>query len=113
MGLGHRTFARRYPVATKRALRALVKATDVCAAEPERVVRQLVARGYLKDYEYSLQAVREVPYRRWREYDSADTIRFFALRLHEAGVIKSSPQKLIADGTDWRFINELKRELRG
>jgi NitT/TauT family transport system substrate-binding protein len=26
--------------------------------------------------------------------------------------IKSTPQKLIADGTDWRFLNELKRELR-
>jgi hypothetical protein len=29
----------------------------------------------------------------------------------EAGLIKSSPNKLIADGTDWRFLNELKREL--
>jgi NitT/TauT family transport system substrate-binding protein len=113
MAVANRAFARRHPVATKRALRALIKATDICAAEPERVTRQLVARGYLKDYDYSLQAIREVPYRRWREYDSADTIRFFALRLHEAGVIKENPQKLIAEGTDWRFLNELKRELKG
>jgi NitT/TauT family transport system substrate-binding protein len=113
MVVANRAFTRRHPVATKRALRALVKATEICAAEPERVTRQLVARGYLKDYDYSLQAIREVPYRRWREYDSADTIRFFALRLHEAGVIKRNPQKLIADGTDWRFINELKKELKG
>ena len=28
------------------------------------------------------------------------------------GLIKSSPQKIIADGTDWRFLNELKRELK-
>jgi hypothetical protein len=35
-----------------------------------------------------------------------------ALRLHEAGLIRSSPQKIIADGTDWRFLNELKRELK-
>ena len=41
-----------------------------------------------------------------------DTLRFYALRLHEAGMIKSSPQKIIADGTDWRFLNELKRELK-
>jgi NitT/TauT family transport system substrate-binding protein len=27
-------------------------------------------------------------------------------------MVKSSPQKIIADGTDWRFINELKRELK-
>jgi NitT/TauT family transport system substrate-binding protein len=27
-------------------------------------------------------------------------------------LIKSSPQKIIADGADWRFLNELKRELK-
>jgi len=31
----------------------------------------------------------------------------------EAGVIKSPPNKLIAQGTDWRFLNELKKELKG
>jgi NitT/TauT family transport system substrate-binding protein len=110
---GNRDFVRKHPVATKRALRALVKAVDLCAAEPDKVVRRLVDRGFLKNYEYSLQALREIPYRRWREYDSADTIRFLALRMHEAGVIKSSPQKIIADGMDWRFVNELKKELKG
>ena len=113
MAIGNRDFVRRNPVATKRALRALVKATDLCAADPERVVSSLVERGFLKNRDYSLQALREIPYRRWREYDSADTIRFYALRMHEAGVIKSSPQRLIADGTDWRFVNELKKELKG
>jgi hypothetical protein len=52
------------------------------------------------------------PYDRWREYNPEDTIRFFALRLHEIGMIRSSPQKIIAGGTDWRFLNELKRELK-
>jgi len=28
-------------------------------------------------------------------------------------MIKSSPQKLMAQGTDWRFFNELKKELKG
>jgi hypothetical protein len=42
-----------------------------------------------------------------------DAVRFYSLRLHEAGLIKSSPQKIIAQGTDWRFLNELKRELKG
>jgi NitT/TauT family transport system substrate-binding protein len=109
----NRDFAQKHPVATKRALRAIVKATDICAAEPERVARSLVERGFLKDHDYSLQALREVPYRRWRQYDSADTIRFLALRMHETGVIKSNPQRIIADGMDWRFVNELKKELKG
>ena len=42
-----------------------------------------------------------------------DAIRFYALRLREAGMIKASPTSLIAQGTDWRIFNELKRELKG
>ena len=40
-------------------------------------------------------------------------MRFYALSLYESGMIKSSPQKLLAQGTDWRFLNELKKELKG
>jgi NitT/TauT family transport system substrate-binding protein len=112
MAIGNRDFVARHPVATKRALRALVKAADICAAEPERVARSLVERGFYKDYEFSAQALKDIPYKRWREYDSADSMRFYALRLHEAGMIKSNPQKLIAAGTDWRFIEQLKKELK-
>jgi NitT/TauT family transport system substrate-binding protein len=32
--------------------------------------------------------------------------------MRDVGLIKSSPQKIIADGTDWRFLDELKRELK-
>ena len=39
-------------------------------------------------------------------------MRFYAPRLHDAGLIQSAPHKIIADGTDWRFPNELKRELK-
>jgi len=28
-------------------------------------------------------------------------------------MIKSSPQKIIAQGTDWRVFNQLKKELKG
>jgi NitT/TauT family transport system substrate-binding protein len=106
-------FVRKHPVAAKRALRAILKATDVCALEPERAARSLVDKGLVKSYDYALQTMQDVPYNRWREYDPEDTVRFYALRLHEAGMIKSSPQKLIARGTDWRFFNALKKELKG
>jgi NitT/TauT family transport system substrate-binding protein len=62
--------------------------------------------------DYVLEALTEMPYAAWRDYDPEDTVRFFALRLHEAGMIRSSPQKIIADGTDWSFLNELKPELK-
>jgi NitT/TauT family transport system substrate-binding protein len=106
-------FVRKYPVATKRVLRAILKGADVCALEPERAARFLVDKGFTPRYEYALQTMKDVPYNKWREYDPEDTVRFYALRLHEAGMIKNSPQKLIAQGTDWRFLNELKRELKG
>jgi NitT/TauT family transport system substrate-binding protein len=112
MALGNRDFVTKHPVATKRALRALVKAADICASEPERVARTLVERGFYKDYENSAQTLKDIPYRRWREYDSADSLRFYALRLHEGGLLKSNPVKLLARGTDWRFIDQLRKELK-
>ena len=74
----------------------------------------LVDRGYTDTarYDYALQALNEIRYDVWRDFDPEDTLRFYALRLHEAGLIKSSPQKLIAEHTDWRFLSELKRELK-
>jgi NitT/TauT family transport system substrate-binding protein len=113
MVLGNREFVQKYPMATKRALRAILKAADLCALEPERAARFLVERGFTPRFDYALESVRELPYGKWREYNAEDTIRFYALRLHEAGIIASSPQKIITQGTDWRFLNELKKELKG
>jgi NitT/TauT family transport system substrate-binding protein len=111
--IGNRDFVQKHPVATKRALRAILKAADLCAQDPERAARVLVDRKSTPRFDYALQAIQEIPYNRWREYDPEDTVRFYALRLQEAGMIKSSPQKIIAEGTDWRFFNELKKELKG
>jgi NitT/TauT family transport system substrate-binding protein len=113
MVFAHREFAQKHPVAAKRALRAFLKAANVCAVEPERAARLVVDRGLATRYDQVLQALKDVPFGRWRDTDAEDTVRFYALRLHEAGLIKSSPQKILAKGTDWRFLNELKRELKG
>jgi NitT/TauT family transport system substrate-binding protein len=107
-----RDFIHQHPIATKRVVRAILKATDLCVTEPERVAQMLVDGRFTERYDYALQALAEVPYDRWREFDPADTLRFYALRLHEAGMIGSSPNKILADGTDWRFLNEIKRELK-
>jgi NitT/TauT family transport system substrate-binding protein len=105
-------FARNYPVATKRALRAFLKAADICAQEPERVARYLAAKGYEPRYEVGLEVLKSLPYARWRQSSPEDTLRFHALRLHEVGLIKSSPQLLIAQAADWRFLKELKKEMK-
>jgi NitT/TauT family transport system substrate-binding protein len=107
----HQEFVHKHPAATKRALRAILKATHFCAVEPERAARLVADKGYR--YDYSLQTMKEIQYARWRDYDAEDTVRFYSLRLHEAGMIKSTPNRIITQGTDWRFFHELKRELKG
>jgi NitT/TauT family transport system substrate-binding protein len=109
-----RQFVQKNPVATKRVLRAIMKATDLCVREPERAARLIVDKGFTASYDYALQTMKEMQmaYGHWRHYDPEDTLRFYGLRLHEAGMIKSTPQKIIAQGTDWRFLRELKKELK-
>jgi NitT/TauT family transport system substrate-binding protein len=109
---GNREFVRQHPVATKRFMRATLKAADLCALAPERTAQFLLDKGYTQS-DYASQVMQELPYGQWREYNPEDAVRFYALRLHEAGMIKSSPQKLIAQGTDWRFLTELKKEMKG
>ena len=109
----NREFVRKHPVATKRAFRAILKATDICALEPERAAKYIVDNGFTKEYQSALQTLKEFPYTKWREYDPEDTVRFYALILHDIDMIKSSPNKIIAQATDWRFLRELKKELKG
>jgi NitT/TauT family transport system substrate-binding protein len=112
MLVASREFVMKYPVAAKRAVRAYLKAADICARDPERVSRFLVDKGFEPRYDVALNVLKELPYTRWHETHPEDTLRFHALRLHEAGMIKSTPQNLIARGTDWRFLNDLRKELK-
>jgi NitT/TauT family transport system substrate-binding protein len=73
----------------------------------------LVERRYVDRPDYARSLMRDLPYGKWREYSAEDSVRFYALRLHEAGFIKSNPQRILAQGADWRFLNQLKRELKG
>ena len=110
---GRRDYVRNNPVATKRFLRAIIKATDLCVSRPEWVAQRIVDAGFTPRYDYALKTLQEIPYARSREYDAEDTIRFYALRLREAGFIRNTPNRIIAEGTDWRFIDALRRELKG
>jgi NitT/TauT family transport system substrate-binding protein len=98
----------------RKALRSILKAIDVCARDPEPTARFLVKKGYSNQYDHALEAMKEMGmgYRKWRDYDPEDTVRFYALRMNEVGMIKNSPQKIIAEGTDWRLLRELRKELK-
>ena len=110
---GNREFVRKNPIATKRVVRAMLRATDLCVSEPALVAQRMVDRGFTLRQDYAVQTLADVPYNQWRDYEPEDTIRFYALRLREAGMVKSSPAKIVADGADWRFLNEVRRELGG
>jgi NitT/TauT family transport system substrate-binding protein len=66
----------------------------------------------VQNREFALQTLTDVPYRKWRDYNPEDSVRFFGLRLHEVGMVKSTPQRLIEQGTDWKFLNDLRKELK-
>ncbi|MER8817615.1 hypothetical protein [Mesorhizobium sp. M0323] len=74
--------------------------------------QQLVDRGFLPNYDEALGTLNGAQHDKWRVFDAEDSVRFYALRMQETGMIKSSPQQVLANGTDWRFLNELKRELK-
>jgi NitT/TauT family transport system substrate-binding protein len=109
---GNREFVEKHPGATRRVLRAILKATDLCVTDPIGVAQRLVEHRFTPNYQYALQTLNELPYDKWREYDPEDTVRFYALRLRDVGLVKSTPQRIITEGTDWHFLNELKRELK-
>jgi NitT/TauT family transport system substrate-binding protein len=108
---GNPEFVRTKPIATTRMVRAILRASDLCLSAPARVARRTVDGGFTPNYDYAVQTLSDVPYGKWRDYDPEDTVRFYALRLHEAGMIKSSPDRIIAEGADWRFLREVRRQL--
>ena len=105
-------YVNKYPVATKHVLRAVFKGADLCASNPSWVAQQMVDQDFVPSYEYALQTLKDIRYDRWRDYDAEASMLFYALRMHETGMIKSTPRAIIAEGADWRFLDELKRELK-
>ena len=112
MVVAHRDYIARYPNATKRVLRSFLKAADICSQFPEQAATLLKEKGIEPRYELALQTLRDLPYDRWRTDNPADTLRFNALRLRETGMISSTPQEIIERGSNFSFLNELKRELK-
>jgi len=109
---GNKDFVRNNPIATKRAIRAILKGADACTQDPERAARVIVEKGFSPRYDFAVAALKAIPYGLWRSYDPEATLRFYALRLHEVGMLKSKPIDFVARSADWRFLNDLKRQLK-
>jgi NitT/TauT family transport system substrate-binding protein len=110
MVIANREFVRQHPVATARALRGVLAGLDLVGRDPAGAARFLVDRGYTTQLAAIHEAVRTIHGGGWRaEYDPEDTLRYYGLRLHEARMLRSSPQQLIARGTDWRFLAAVRQ----
>ena len=55
-------YVERYPIATKRVIRALLKGIDVCVSDPEMVARQMIDGGHTANYEHAVRMIAEIPY---------------------------------------------------
>ncbi len=111
MATFNREFVQTKPVATKAALRALLKATDVVAQHPDQAAKLMVDKGFTPNYDYALQAMKDIPYNRWRQFNPEDTVRFYTNILHNVGMVKTTPDDIVKQGTNWSFLNQLKTEL--
>jgi len=106
-------FAQKYPMATKRVVRAVLKAADICDREQERTAQAMVDIGITPNYDWALEAIQMIPFNHWHEYDPEDTLRFYALRLRDAGLLEGNLDQIIKEAADWHFLNELTTELKG
>ena len=105
-------FVRQHPEATRRALRAFLKASDLCTEKPVHVADTVVELGFASDHDYVLKTLKEVRFDAWRTHDLADSLRFHGLRLREAGMIRANPASLIERAVDLKYLTELKKELK-
>jgi NitT/TauT family transport system substrate-binding protein len=107
----HRDWMEKNPVATKAALRAILKGADMVHKDPNGSAHRMVQRGFTPNEQYARQALKQIPYDTWRDFDPTDSVRFYSLRLREAGIVNSTPEQIIKRATDFAYLTELKQEL--
>jgi len=115
--VANRDWARRYPIATKRVTRAVLRAADTVTRDRAGAAHEYVARGFFSatpaatDEQIVNEVIRDLSYD-WRELDPEETLRFFALRLGDAKLIKMTSQQIIAQGSDFAHMRQLRSELK-
>jgi NitT/TauT family transport system substrate-binding protein len=112
----NRDWANAHPIALKRATRAILRGVDAGKLDVRAAARSAAERDTFKDSPgYTEQVIYEcIRYESfdWRDYDPEETLRFFALRLRDAKLIKKSPQQVIDEGSDFAYFRQLRKELK-
>jgi len=107
--VANREWAHRNPIATKRITRALLRATDAAAKDAPRAAREAAPMLGLEE-SIVAETMAMCAYN-WRDLEPEDTLRFFALWLAAAKLIRNTPQQLIALGADFQYMLQLRTEL--
>jgi len=118
MLVANRDWTRENPIATKRVTRAVMRAADATMKDRALAAREGVARGVqglpgfntITDVEILNETIA-MPSYEWRELDPEETLRFFALKLADVKLVKSTPQQIIAQGSDVKYLRQLQKEL--
>ena len=102
-------FVKENPLATLRALRALLKGAESIAEDPGRAASLLgnLDRSIVVDDAH--RELQHLPYDLWRTFSPEESLRFYALRLKEAGETSMDPNKLVKTA-DWRFLDRLRQD---
>ncbi|HEV2010909.1 MAG TPA: ABC transporter substrate-binding protein, partial [Candidatus Limnocylindria bacterium] len=101
--VANRDWARRYPIATKRVTRAVLRAADLVTKDRASAAHEYVARGFFSttpaatDEPIVNEVIHDLSYD-WRELDPEETLRFFALRLADSKLVKMTSQQILAQG---------------
>ena len=114
----NRDWTRQNPVAAKRVTRAVMRAADATLKDRSRAAREGATRpvqsilplGGVALEQVLSDTIAMLSYD-WREFDPEETIRFFALKLADVKLITSTPQQIIAQGTDLAYMRQLRKEL--
>ncbi len=112
----NRDWARANPVAVKRATRAILRAIDAGKRDLRATAKAAIEKGTYKaapviTEQVVYDVIKDQSFD-WRDYDPEETVRFFSLRLADAKLIKKSPQQIIAEGTDFAYFRQLRKELK-
>jgi NitT/TauT family transport system substrate-binding protein len=108
--LATREYATAYPWATKRATRAILRGIDIVTKDRKAAVDIAVKKGFATDPKQMLEAIQPLNYG-WRDFDPAESLRYYALKLADAKLIKKTPGQIVAE-TDFSFFRQMQKELK-
>ena len=116
LAITNRDWAKANPIALKRATRAILGAIDAGKKDLRAAARAAIEQGTYRTTpavteQVIFEVIKDMSFD-WRGYDPEETMRFFALRLADAKLVKKTPAQILAEGADFAYFQRLQKEMR-